>query len=101
MLYQILSIFISIFMFLFCRKSLVLAAPAVKMDKNKDFLHKSWFATFSRDRLEYHAFGNTQATDFFYNLDLGEDLDVLMIGSGERVTYFVNFRLIHIICRGQ
>ena len=64
----------------------MLAAPAVKMDKNKDFLHKSWFERFPQDRLVYYAFGNTQATDFFYNLDLGEDLDVLMIGAGEKVT---------------
>ena len=59
------------------------AAPLVNMDKNKDFLHKSWFSTFSRDRVDYFAFGNTQATDFFYNMDLGEDLDVLLIGAGK------------------
>ena len=62
---------------------------ARSMENYKDFLHKSWFSTFSRDRLDYFAFGNTQATDFFYNLDLGEDLDVLLIGAGEKMLFLM------------
>ena len=69
----------------FCSAGSVLPGLAVNMDKNKDFLHKSWFSTFSRGLLDYFAFGNTQATDFFCNLDLGEDLDVLLIGAGEKM----------------
>ena len=55
------------------------------MDEFKEFLDKSWNAKMSRERMDYFPIGNTQATDFFYNLDPGPDLDVLMLGAGKSI----------------
>ena len=57
------------------------------MEKHKDFLHQTWFGKFSRDRLDYFPFGDTQATDLLYNLDLGQNIDVLLLGTGKIFFY--------------
>ena len=50
--------------------------------KYKVFLDESWTSQMSRKQATLHPFGNTPAKDYLHNLDLGTDLEILMIGSG-------------------
>ena len=58
-----------------------------QIDKYKQFLTSSWNPYSLWHKSKYDAFGSTPSRDLLQDLDLGNEVDLLLVGVGEYIMH--------------